>query len=59
MKYQILKQFIPGNDSVWVGAIGESDKIEIFDTFSKAETRLAQLQASDPTRGFKIIEVQS
>lgn len=53
-----MKQFLPGNDSVWVGAIGTSDKIEIFDTLSQAETRLAQLQAADPTRGFKIVEVE-
>lgn len=58
MKYQILKQYVPGNDSVWVGAIGNGDSIEIFDTLEEAETRLAELQAQDPERGFKIVEKQ-
>jgi hypothetical protein len=56
MKYQILKQYIPGNDSVWVGAIGNGDDIEIFDTLQEAEIRLTQLEIEDPTRGFKIVE---
>lgn len=56
MTYQILKQYIPGNDVVWVGAIGNGDSIEIFDTLEEAEARLIQLKAQDPTRGFKIVE---
>lgn len=56
MKYQILKQFLPGVDSLWVGAIGNGDSIEVFDTLAKAESRLAKLKAADPTRGFKIVE---
>lgn len=56
MKYQILKQYVPGKDSVWVGATGNGDGIEIFDTLQEAEARLAQLKAEDPTRGFKIVE---
>lgn len=56
MKYQILKQYIPGNDSVWVGAIGNGDSIEIFDTLQEAEAKLIDLKSEDPTRGFKIVE---
>lgn len=56
MKYQIMKQYIPGNDSVWVGAIGNGDSIEIFDTIEEAEARVAELQSLDPDRGFKIVE---
>lgn len=56
MKYQILKQYIPGNDSVWVGAIGAEDKLDIFDTLEEAEARLEELKALNPERGFKIVE---
>lgn len=56
MKYQIYKQYLPGNDSVWVGAISEEDSIEIFDTIEQAEIRLEELKTLNPDRGFKIVE---
>lgn len=58
MTYQILKQYLPGYDSVWVGAIGEEDQIETFNTIEEAETRLAELQELNPDRKFKIVEKQ-
>lgn len=58
MKYQILKQYVPGYDSIWVGAIGEEDQLEIFDTLKEAQTRKAQLENLNPDRKFKIVEVQ-
>lgn len=56
MKYQILKQFIPGNDSIWVGALSAEDNLELFETLEEAEIRLQELKTLDSTRGFKIIE---
>lgn len=56
MKYQILKQYLPGNDSVWAGSIGEGDPLEIFDTLEEALVRLEELQNLNPGRGFKIVE---
>lgn len=56
MKYQILKQYIPGVDTVWVGALNPNDSLEVFNTLLEAETRLTQLKKQDPNRGFKIVE---
>lgn len=58
MKYQILKQYMPGNDSVWVGSTGQGDPLEIFDTLQQAEVRLLELRELNPDRGFKIVERQ-
>lgn len=58
MRYQILKQYLPGNDSVWVGAISEQDTIEIFNTMEEAILKLEELTALNPGRGFKIVEVE-
>lgn len=59
MKYQILKEYIPGNDKVWVGSIGNEDKLEIFDTLQEAQAKLIELQNLNPDRGFKIVEKES
>ena len=58
MKYQILKQYLPGNDKIWVGAISEEDTIEIFNTMEEAILKLEELTALNPGRGFKIVEVE-
>jgi len=59
MKYQILKQYIPGNDKIWVGSLGTNDPLHIFSTLQQAETKMNQLKSADPTRGFKIVEYQA
>ena len=58
MKYQILKQYIQGNDNIWVGAINEQDTIEIFNTLEEALIKLEELTSLNPDRGFKIVETQ-
>jgi len=57
MKYLILKQFIPGNDQIWVAKLNESDPIYVYDTVEEAEIKKAELEAADPTRGYKIAEI--
>jgi hypothetical protein len=56
MEYQILKQYLPGNDNIWVGAISSEDDLELFETLEEAEIRLEELETLDPTRGFKIVQ---
>jgi len=56
MKYQILKQYLPGHDSIYVGSIGEDDELELFDTLEQAEDRKQILEGLNPDRKFKIIE---
>lgn len=57
MKYVILKQFIPGLDQIWVAKLDESDPVYAYDTLIEAEIKMAELQAADPSRGFKIAEM--
>lgn len=58
MKYVILKQFIPGNDQIWVEKLDPNDTIYEYDTLQEAEVKKAELQLADPSRGFKIVEKQ-
>lgn len=57
MKYVILKQFIPGIDQIWVAKLDENDPLYAYDTLEEAEIKMAELKATDPSRGFKIVEM--
>jgi len=57
MKYVILKQFIPGVDQIWVAKLDENDPVYAYDTLEEAEIKMAELQAVDPSRGFKIVQM--
>lgn len=57
MKYLILKQFIPGNDQIWVAKLNEADPIYVYNTIEEAEAKKAELEQDDPARGFKITTV--
>ena len=57
MKYVILKQFIPGIDQIWVAKLDENDPLYAYDTLEEAEIKMAELQAADPSRGFKIVQM--
>lgn len=56
MKYVILKQFIPGNDQIWVEKLDADDSSYAFDTLQEAVVKIDELQLVDPTRRFKIVE---
>lgn len=49
-------QYIPGNDSIWVERLNPQDPVYEYDTLEEAEVKKLELEAVDPTRGFKIIE---
>ena len=58
MAFIIQKQFIPGNDSIWVQQLDENDSVHSYETIEEAETQLAALQAADTEgRGFQIVEI--
>ena len=59
MKYLILMQFVPGVDQIWVEKLNPTDPVYIYDTEAEAEVKKVELQTADPTRGFKIVEVQA
>lgn len=56
MKYVVVMQFIPGNDQIWVERLSPSDPVYEYDTLAEAEAKKLELEAADPTRGFKIVE---
>jgi hypothetical protein len=57
MSYIIQKQFIPGNDSIWVQQLNESDSIYSFETTEEAESQLTALQSADTEgRSYQIVE---
>lgn len=58
MAYQILKQYMPGQESVYVGAVGEEDQLEIYSTIKEAEDRKKKLETANPDRKFKIVETE-
>ena len=59
MRYLILKQFIPGNDQIWVAKLDTSDPEYVYDTLAEAEVKKAELKAADPSRGYKIVGINA
>jgi hypothetical protein len=58
MAFVIQKQFIPGNDSIWVQQLNENDSIHSYESIEEAETQLAALQSADTEgRAFQVVEV--
>ena len=58
MVYRILKQFIPGNDNLWVAKLNASDTVFEYDTLEEAETKLSELQENDSEgRSYKISQI--
>jgi hypothetical protein len=46
--YVVLKQFIPGNDQIWVAKLTPDDPEYIYPTEQEAIDKAAELQATDP-----------
>jgi hypothetical protein len=47
--YIVLKQFIPGNDQIWVSKLNDTDPIYSYDNEQEAIDKAAELQANDLT----------
>jgi hypothetical protein len=45
--YSIQKQFIPGNDSIWVQQLTPEDEIFTFETEAEAQAKADELISSD------------
>jgi hypothetical protein len=45
--YSIQKQFIPGNDSIWVQQLTSEDEIFTFETEAEAQAKADELILSD------------
>ena len=46
----ILKQFIPGNDQIWVTKLNENDPEYIYSNEQEAIDKASELQANDPDK---------
>lgn len=45
--YVVLKQFIPGNDQIWVAKLGPDDPEYIYSTLEEAVLKAEELEAAD------------
>jgi hypothetical protein len=45
--YTIQKQFIPGNDSIWVQQLTPEDEIFTFETEEEALAKITELTSTD------------
>jgi hypothetical protein len=45
--YTIQKQFIPGNDSIWVQQLTPEDEIFTFETEEETQAKIAELDSTD------------
>jgi hypothetical protein len=45
--YTIQKQFIPGNDSIWVQQLTPEDEIFTFETEAEAQAKADELISAD------------
>jgi hypothetical protein len=58
MIYEVLMQFLPGNDSIWVAKLNPEDPIYQYDNEAEAQAKANELQAADPTgRKYKVSQV--
>lgn len=49
MKYQVIMQFVPGLDQIWVSRLSPEDPEYIYDIEQEAIDKAAELEAVDPT----------
>lgn len=49
MRYQVVMQFIPGLDQIWVSRLSPEDPEYVYDTDQEAIAKAAELEAADST----------
>jgi hypothetical protein len=56
--YTIQKQFIPGNDSIWVQQLTPEDEIFTFETEEEAQAKADELTSTDTEgRFYRVVSV--
>jgi hypothetical protein len=56
--YTIQKQFIPGNDSIWVQQLTPEDAIYSFETEEEALAKMTELTSTDTEgRFYRVVSV--
>ncbi len=57
MAWKVLKQFKAECNTVWVEKLSTEDTVEKFTTKTAANARMAELEAADNSRLYKVIKV--
>jgi len=57
MAWKVLKQFTTECNTVWVEKLSTEDTVDVYETQAEAETKKSELQSSDNSRLYKIIEI--
>jgi hypothetical protein len=56
--WQVQKQYIPGNDVIWVAQMLIEDPIHNFDTEAEAQAKADELQAADTDgRSYRVVQI--
>lgn len=57
MAWKVLKQFTIECNTVWVEKLSTEDTVDVYETQAEAETKKSELQSSDNSRLYKIVEI--
>ena len=57
MAWKVLKQFNAECNTVWVEKLSADDNVDVYETQAEAESKKSELQSSDNSRLYKIIEI--
>ena len=57
MSWKVLKQFNAECNTVWVEKLSTEDTVDVYETQAEAETKKSELQSSDNSRLYKIVEI--
>ena len=57
MAWKVLKQFNAQSATVWVEKINPDDTVDKFSTKTAANARMAELEAADNSRLYKVVKV--
>ena len=57
MAWKVLKQFNTQSATVWVEKVNSDDTVNKFSTKTAANTKMAELEAADNSRLYKVVKV--
>jgi hypothetical protein len=57
MAWKVLKQFTTECNTVWVEKLSADDTVDVYNTEAEAETKKSELESSDNSRQYKIVEI--
>ncbi len=57
MAWKVWKQCTIECNTVWVEKLSTEDTVDVYETQAEAETKKSELQSSDNSRLYKIVEI--